>query len=574
MRSREFLSDSVLRGTSSASWLGYLKNMLTASSFAIGDKGEKDSGLTLTDASKTIIKSFIKSIEVNGVDPKDIKDDIENTSLSFSNGKSYLIKQIFKGPEIKSGTGDASATEKKYWNDGEVAETLLGAALFARFTSKQNITEAEVIKTLSSAKQISGGFELMGKRGTDPINLRAINKPQNNDVIIQYVNDKSTLVKKFPKSVAGLDTALRSCVAYVNESSKVTEAIQEIDSNPDKDSVEVVTDGVSDQTGTKADLQLKIGDKLRLLSLKVNAVKQFGQDTGATADVITTFFRRFIPDAVVDPAVVSNWPNLSAAKKEKNNAEAVANQVYSSIGSVYQSINQQLQAKLSNATNATEVISNLYNGIIHHAQGGSVGQTLVILNPGGKSMWKELEFGAPLLQALKSFRIESSVAVAGVDGETNHILKIFGRPADSKASVAMTTTINNPKQAAAAAVDATKKRRAPVDPEMLMQLRSYIQEAGLTIRNIVEMGPLLKSITEVQAINNAPVPAPTQDTTELDRVKNLAGIPQKPPAPGPNTTTMKGNSMQSPTPASITNQNRTLNTKIPMGAEPAPTMPQ
>ena len=574
MRSREFLSDSVLRGTSSASWLGYLKNMLTASSFAIGDKGEKDSGLTLTDASKTIIKSFIKSIEVNGVDPKDIKDDIESTSLSFSNGKSYLIKQIFKGPEIKSGTGDASATEKKYWNDGEVAETLLGAALFSRFTSKQNITEAEVIKTLSSAKQISGGFELTGKRGTDPINLRAINKPQNNDVIIQYVNDKSTLVKKFPKSVAGLDTALRSCVAYVNESSKVTEAIQEIDSNPDKDSVEVVTDGVSDQTGTKADLQLKIGDKLRLLSLKVNAVKQFGQDTGATADVITTFFRRFIPDAVVDPVVVSNWPNLSAAKKEKNNAEAVANQVYSSIGSVYQSINQQLQAKLSNATNATEVISNLYNGIIHHAQGGSVGQTLVILNPGGKSMWKELEFGAPLLQALKSFRIESSVGIAGVDGETNHILKIFGRPADSKASVAMTTTINNPKQAAAAAVDATKKRRAPVDPEMLMQLRSYIQEAGLTIRNIVEMGPLLKSITEVQAINNAPAPAPTQDTTELDRVKNLAGIPQKPPVPGPNTTTMKGNSMQSPTPASITNQNRTLNTKIPMGAEPAPTMPQ
>lgn len=574
MRSREFLSDSVLRGTSSASWLGYLKNMLTASSFAIGDKGEKDSGLTLTDASKTIIKSFIKSIEVNGVDPKDIKDDIESTSLSFSNGKSYLIKQIFKGPEIKSGTGDASATEKKYWNDGEVAETLLGAALFSRFTSKQNITEAEVIKTLSSAKQISGGFELTGKRGTDPINLRAINKPQNNDVIIQYVTDKSTLVKKFPKSVAGLDTALRSCVAYVNESSKVTEAIQEIDSNPDKDSVEVVTDGVSDQTGTKADLQLKIGDKLRLLSLKVNAVKQFGQDTGATADVITTFFRRFIPDAVVDPVVVSNWPNLSAAKKEKNNAEAVANQVYSSIGSVYQSINQQLQAKLSNATNATEVISNLYNGIIHHAQGGSVGQTLVILNPGGKSMWKELEFGAPLLQALKSFRIESSVGIAGVDGETNHILKIFGRPADSKASVAMTTTINNPKQAAAAAVDATKKRRAPVDPEMLMQLRSYIQEAGLTIRNIVEMGPLLKSITEVQAINNAPAPAPTQDTTELDRVKNLAGIPQKPPVPGPNTTTMKGNSMQSPTPASITNQNRTLNTKIPMGAEPAPTMPQ
>lgn len=569
MRAKEFLSDSVLRGTSSTSWLEYLKNMLTASSIAIGENGEKDSDLTLTNSSKKIIRDIIYSIESEGVDPKDIKGEIEHTSLTFSNGKTYLIKQIFKSPEIKSGAEGSSAKEKKYWNDGEVAETLLGAALFARFISKQPVTESEVIKILSSANQVSGGFELTGQRGTDPISLRAFNKPQNNEVVIQYINDKSTLSKKFPKGVAGLDTSLKACIAYVNESSKVADAIQEIDDNPDKDSVEVVTDGVSDQKGTKADLQLKIGDKLRLLSLKVNSVKQFGQDTGATANIITTFFQRFIPDAVLDPSVVSSWPNLSSAKKEKTNPDVVVKQVYSAIGSVYQSVNQQLQTKLSNTANAAEVISSLYNGIIHHAQGGSAGQTLVILNPGGKAMWKELEFGASLLEALKSFRIESTVVVAGVGGETNHILKIYGRAVDSKASAAMTTNISNPQQAAKAAADAATKRRVLVDPEMLIQLRSFIQESGLVIRNIVEMGPLLKSITEVQAINDAPAPAPTHNADELDRVKNLAGIPAKPPASGPNTTTLKGTSMQSSTPASIQNKNRTMGAKIPMGREPS-----
>lgn len=45
-------------------------------------------------------------------------------------------------------------------------------------------------------------------------------------------------------------------------------------------------------------------------------------------------------------------------------------------------------------------------------------------------------------------------------------------------------------------------------------------------------------------------------------------------AKGPNTTTVQGTSMQSNTPASIINKNRTLAAKIPMGSAPDPTMPQ
>ena len=604
MRSREFLSEANLQGTSSASWLGYLKNMLTATNIAIGDKGEKDSGLQLTNDSKKTIEKFINAIEVDGEDPQSIKSAIENTSLSFNNGdKYYLIKQIFKSPEIKSGSGGEKSTEKKYWNDGEVAETFLGAALFARFQSTKPINVNDVISVLSSANPVLGGFEATGMRGDNPVTLRAINKPQNNDVVDQYVNSNAELAKKFPKAVAGLTTALNACVAYVNESKKVTDAIAEIEANTARESIEVKTDGVSDQKGTKADLTLKIGNKVRLLSLKVNAVKQFGQDTGATPEVITTFFQRFIPDITPDPEnkIVSNWPDMSrtgtaAIKKSGGDLQQVAKTVYNLIGQVYQNVDAQLQIKLADPELAASVITDLYNGIIYHAQGAAAGQTLVILNPGGKSTWKELEFGPPLLEALQSFRLEASVAVAGIKGETNHILRIFGRANDAKASTAMTTKIDNPTDAANAAKDITKKR-APVDPEMLIQLRSYVQEAGPTIRNIVEMGPLLKSITEVQAINAAPdaeppatvpaatVPAATTNATqsstvsnnsspdELARMQKLAGITTPTTMPsGKDVTSLKGTEFKTQEPAQsdtpgIRNKRKIFN-KERIGANP------
>lgn len=43
---------------------------------------------------------------------------------------------------------------------------------------------------------------------------------------------------------------------------------------------------------------------------------------------------------------------------------------------------------------------------------------------------------------------------------------------------------------------------------------------------------------------------------------------------GPNTTTMKGNTMQSTPPASIVNKNRTLANKVPMGTAPDATQPE
>ena len=100
MRFTEFkLTESVLRGSSSTSWPGYLRNMLSAGSLSLGDKGQKATGLVLTADSIAIIQSLEAEIRneiaTNG-NLELVKSKIESTDLSFTNGTNAQSKSVFK----------------------------------------------------------------------------------------------------------------------------------------------------------------------------------------------------------------------------------------------------------------------------------------------------------------------------------------------------------------------------------------------------------------------------------------------------------------------------------------------
>ena len=547
MRFFEFkLTESVLRGSSSTSWPGYLRNMLSAGSLSLGASGEKAKGLVLTDESKEIIKALeleIRNAIASNANLETVKSKIESTEIFFTNSTSAPIKAVFKSPELRSGAADVKtgARTTKYWNDGEVAETFLGVALFARFKSKKEITVDQVYAEFKKLKPTPGGFMMKGKRANNPVEMLAINKPANNQAIEEISSNLPKFKREYPDASTELLKLIDASVSYVNQSSKVFEAIAKTDNEPNADRVIIKTDGVSDQSGTKADLQLKVGDYERLLSLKANYVKQFGQDTGARFEVIKTFFSRFIPD--VNIAELENkWPPMNSADLKNYRAQGIArdkfNEVYRLVSQAYTTASNTLNKKLATPSTASEVVSDLYKGVIHHAQGTETKQVVVVLNPSANKAWAELEFGEQLEEALASFRLETKLTLAGQGDKDNHILQIFGRPADSIAAVAMDNNITSNGQAQKAA--AVAKKRAPkVDPELLFQLRSYIQEAGPTLRNIVEMGPLLKDITEVQHIQDvaataaqpqSATPAVAQlaqpDTTPVQPDTTQTGIPR------------------------------------------------
>ena len=540
MRFSEFkLTESVLRGSSATSWPNYLRNMLSAGSLSLGNSGEKAKGLVLTQDSKEIIKALEAEIK-DAIQSNDnlevVKSKIENTEVFFTNDTSAPIKAIFKSPELKSGAADVEtgARTTKYWNDGEVAETFLGVALFARFKSKKEINADHVYAELKKLKPAPGGFMMKGKRGNNPVEMLAVNKPANNQAIEEISTDLQKFKREYPGASTELLKLIDASVAYVNQSSKVFEAMAKADAEPNADRILIKTDGVSDQSGTKADLQLKVGDYERLLSLKANYVKQFGQDTGARFEVIKTFFSRFIPDVDISN-LEESWPPMENADLKNYRAQGIAREkfreVYNLVSQAYKTASDTLNTKLANPSTATEVVTDLYKGIIYHAQGTETKQVVVVLNPSAEKAWAELEFGDKLESSLASFRLETKLILAGQGVKDNHVLQIFGRPADSVAAVAMSTNITSDDQAQKAA--AVAKKRAPkVDPELLFQLRSYIQEAGPTLRNIVEMGPLLKDITEVQLIKDADVTAPTNTptTTTAPSARHPAQTPANPTA--------------------------------------------
>lgn len=550
MRFFEFkLTESVLRGSSSTSWPGYLRNMLSAGSLSLGASGEKAKGLVLTDESKEIIKALeleIRNAIASNANLETVKSKIESTEIFFTNSTSAPIKAVFKSPELRSGAADVKtgARTTKYWNDGEVAETFLGVALFARFKSKKEITVDQVYAEFKKLKPTPGGFMMKGKRGNNPVEMLAINKPANNQAIEEISSNLPKFKREYPDASTELLKLIDASVSYVNQSSKVFEAIAKTDNEPNADRVIIKTDGVSDQSGTKADLQLKVGDYERLLSLKANYVKQFGQDTGARFEVIKTFFSRFIPD--VNIAELENkWPPMNSADLKNYRAQGIArdkfNEVYRLVSQAYTTASNTLNKKLATPSTASEVVSDLYKGVIYHAQGTETKQVVVVLNPSANKAWAELEFGEQLEEALASFRLETKLTLAGQGDKDNHILQIFGRPADSIAAVAMDNNITSDGQAQKAA--AVAKKRAPkVDPELLFQLRSYIQEAGPTLRNIVEMGPLLKDITEVQHIQDVAATA-AQPQSATPAVAQLAQ---------PDTTPVQPDTTQTGIPSGMT----------------------
>jgi len=545
MRFSEFkLLETTLQRSSTSSWENYLTNLVQAKSIALGKTGERDSGLELSDKSKEAVKELIGQFKA-AENKIEFAKEIEEFVVTFTNKKTAPIKHIHKSAEI-TGKKSSTGSEKKPWNEGEVAETILGAALYARFISKKNINENDVWSALKTFTQnpTSGGFRIVGtkRNGKSEIDMVAINKPINNEIVNKLVTDKKSLEKDFPKGVEALQSKISACAAYVNESDKVIKALEEADQNPGAPII-IKTDGVGNQKGTKADLRIEIGKWKQLLSLKVNDVKQFGQESGSSGLVVSSFFKRFMPDLDLSdlymkegqpvpwaPQTGEGWPDMDSRKavkelKQSGLWDAALDQVYRLTGSAYQRASAHLQEKLSTEDGAASVVKNIYNGIIHHAQGTAQFQTLVILNPSTKAAWKELEFGPSLELALGNYKLEVEVEV-GKRGVSNHKLKIYGTPITPEAQVAAQTQINTDQDAEVAKQKADLGKVTPVaKKELLFQLRSYQQESG-NMRNPVEMGTLLKNLTEVQKIENASV-----DDAENENPPAPQAVAVKKPAP-------------------------------------------
>lgn len=140
MRAFEFLKEATLdSSTTYTSWPGYLSGILRGN-ISLGVKGEKKQGLELDDQSKQEVERLIAGLN-KAADKRAYGNQIANTSISFVDGTSAKIKEIFKSADLKGSTDDSPKLQTR--TAGLVSEGLLGAAMFAKLTARGGeLTEA------------------------------------------------------------------------------------------------------------------------------------------------------------------------------------------------------------------------------------------------------------------------------------------------------------------------------------------------------------------------------------------------------------------------------------------------
>jgi len=392
-----------------------------------------------------------------------------SVELTTDDGQTVRLTQIQKTTDYKGG---------KPFNSGDVSEGLLGAAVAARFISRdKDITDGDILKVLKdlgegtkvgkTGNNLSGSTR--GKSANDSVEFKLALNQANYKMLQIVANDPANMHPDIRKMI-------NSAVIFANTNAGVLASVDKIVDDTDANQVVVSSDGVSEQSGTKADLFLSIdGTTVNLLSLKAGDVKQFGQVSGYNFRAIQQFFEQTFGASIPD----------SLRTAEEGDARAG----FQDIQAAYQEAADDISGELAGQRPKREAdfVERLYKGIAYHATRNDSGVTMVILNTGAIPGYKELGFGTELDQAMRQVDLDVELATK----ENSSVLQIFGTKEDGTRS-------------------------------QLLQMRSNYQiESGTPyVRNRVEMGPLLKEIALIEKEEQKPKAAKQKgpiDDTALGR---------------------------------------------------------
>lgn len=179
------------------------------------------------------------------------------------------------------------------FNRGDVAEGILAAAITARFLSKtKRIRSDDVIRVVTKLNKATSGF-----KGTTSItNFKSPNKnPKIFDDVVCKVNLAESNMKGFLDrkiyNQSDIREIVKSSVDYAN-GIYIMDWADMMYTNNQKNIIEVNSEGLLDQSGTKVDLKVIIdGTQAGVgVSLKAGDVKQFGQVGGAGEDKMKDLF--------------------------------------------------------------------------------------------------------------------------------------------------------------------------------------------------------------------------------------------------------------------------------------------
>lgn len=389
------------------------------------------------------------SVDQSEVDPKQIKATVGKNKPGVAS-QSFLDadEQLWVYYGGATGMGSCFVHADKLANRGEIAEGILGAAMFAKFTKRA--PSAEIAQV--SVQDIERILNSLNSKEKDVYSVTvkdADNKHADTVTFDLWLKTKPYQDLMDLKKREALKHEFASAAAYVN-TPNAERYSRYFYINGKADDIEIIANGANaaSEKSSKVDVFVKVnGKKLRLnTSLKVGGVKQFGQVGGSELGSMEKLWRYFGVD--VNPYV---------KKYEKMRGQ----DQFQALEYMYRSIADQLSAELAgdNDTEEAKFITNISNAVSYFATLGEKNVELVDFSKGG---FKILRFG-DLVQKMRSVNLTASYKEAK------------GRPEIGIHDVA------NPKRE-------------------LVSIRVKIEnkKEGPYVRNIIEKGPLLEELTQVQ----------------------------------------------------------------------------
>lgn len=382
-------------------------------------------------------------------------------------------------------------------NKGDIAEAILGSAITAKFQKGgRDVTTQDVVNILKGVVaqgEVEGttDYQTVGVEDDNYSFGLTLNSASMKPLKLWMEEDdpmgSSTnfvLVTKYevaPATIKDLQTQVKHAVDYANSNKRAITAVEKAKADPNKNKVEVISDGgdATQQSVTKVDLKIAYdGQTTRLLSLKAGSVKQFGQVSGAEWETASDFFESIFYFRLPD-----NMKSKFGFKGRDQEDYKEYNYGKGPFAKLYAEMAKQVAAytKGDNTQAEYKLVQKVYDAINFHATRGEEGVTMVILSPSAKIAYKELAFDARLLAALELYDLQ----VINEPGLANHRISIVGNLKTDEA------------------VDTLGKDGAVKIPSknILVQLRTAL--SGGAIRNVVEMGPLLKDLANIEKLDAA-----------------------------------------------------------------------
>jgi hypothetical protein len=312
---------------------------------------------------RTQVKSGSKSYTVDNT-PQNIKTLAEFVKLAgvkFTEAQAYELTLTASGTSFPIGMLDKPNDKG---NKGDIAEGILGAAIAARFIHKNTeINIAKVKDVLRSLGPLSGKVKEK--------DFESLNKnPKVKDNVHLYIRLAEPNMKVLLDSTKWTDLTdiFNSAVKYANGETVIAWS-KLLYENNQQNTIDVISDGLSEQTGTKVDVKVKVDDQETNIkvSLKAGDVKQFGQVGGTDFDKQVYLWKKLLDIDV-------------SSKEDVYLKHLAAKNVSGALYTTYSYAAEQINIKLGGSSSKVKLLKDLGNGITFFATLHEEDVTLVQLS--------------------------------------------------------------------------------------------------------------------------------------------------------------------------------------------------